>query len=505
MVHKGPIYTGSKAPLRPTAGDGEGQKRGLSGEICRLFEDCRGSFRSGRSYERAKALALSELVCMGRHTVTGLLATSGRQFRDWSATYRLFSRERVDPQALLDTVRRGVVRELPSGEPLVVGLDDTLVKKSGGKTPGVGWKRDPLGPPFHPNFIRAQRFLQASAALPASGVPSPARMIPIAFAHAPTPAKPSRRAGEWEWHLFRQRMREEGLPRRGAEMVAGLRRSLDSEGEEERRIVVVADGGYTNGRMIKNLPDRTTFVGRVRADAKLHRLPQQRSEVRRGRRLVYGDAAPTPEEIRQDDAVPWETARVHAAGKVHDFRIKTVSSLLWRATGPLPLRLIVIAPLSYRPRKGSRLLYRKPAYLISTDPDLEVAKVIQYYVWRWDLEVNFREEKQLIGMGEAQVRNESSVETAPAFAVASYAMLLLAACRAFGSGEIPGAIPPPKWRESIPKPRATATDFIQQLRAELWGEALGKDNFSGFVNIHPRVMKPEKNEPDLISAVLYAA
>ncbi len=442
---------------------------------------------------------------MGRHTVTGLLCASGAQFSDWSSAYRLFSRDRVNPQAMLAAVRRGVLAELSPGDPLVVGLDDTLVRKSGKKTQGSGWKRDPLGPPFCNNFIWAQRFLQASAALPASSGPSPARMIPVAFAHAPTPPKPSRRAGEWEWHLWKQRMREESLPRRGAEMVAGLRRSLDSEGEEERKIVVVADGGYTNGRMIKNLPERTTFIGRLRADAKLYLPPEERSGIRRGRRLLYGDRAPTPEEIRGNDAIAWQEVRVHAAGKVHDFRIKTIFPLLWRAAGPLPLRLIVIAPLAYRPRKGSRLLYRKPAYLISTDPDLDVAKAIQYYVWRWDLEVNFREEKQLMGMGEAQVRHASSVEKAPAFAVASYAMLLLAAHRAFGAARVPGAIPPPKWRASTSKPRASTADLVQQLRYELWGRSLGNHNFSGFVNGRPHVMKPEKCDPDLASAVLYAA
>lgn len=442
---------------------------------------------------------------MGRHTVTGLLCASGAQFSDWSAAYRLFARERVDTSALLSAVRRGVLAELPAGHPLVVGLDDTLARKSGKKTSGSGWKRDPLGPPFRVNFIWAQRFLQASAALPASSGPSPARMIPVAFAHAPTPPKPSRRASEWEWHLWRQRMRAESLPRRGAEMVAGLRRSLDSEGEEERKIVVVADGGYTNGRMIKNLPERTSFIGRLRSDAKLYLPPQERSEMRRGRRLLYGDRAPTPEEIRQDDAIAWEEVRVHAAGKVHDFRVKTIFPLLWRAAGPLPLRLIVIAPLAYRPRRGSRLLYRKPAYLVSTDPDLDVAKAIQYYVWRWDLEVNFREEKQLLGMGEAQVRNASSVETAPAFAVASYAMLLLAAHRAFGAGKIPGAIPPPKWRASASKPRSSTADLVQQLRYELWGRSLEQDNFSGFVNGRLGVTKREKCDPDIASAVLYAA
>ena len=196
---------------------------------------------------------------------------------------------------------------------------------------------------------------------------------------------------------------------------------------------------------------------------------------------------------------------MHAAGKVHDFRIKTIFPLLWRAAGPLALRLIVIAPLAYRPRRGSRLLYRKPAYLICTDPDLEVARAIQYYVWRWDLEVNFREQKQLMGMGEAQVRNASSVEKAPAFAVASYAMLLLAAHRAFGAAGVPGAIPPPKWRASASKPRASTADLVLQLRYELWGRSLGNHNFSGFVNGRPHVTKPEKCDPDLVSAGLYAA
>jgi hypothetical protein len=30
--------------------------------------------------------------------------------------------------------------------------------------------------------------------------------------------------------------------------------------------------------------------------------------------------------------------------------------------------------------------------------------LLQYYLWRWGIEVNFREEKALIGIGEVQVR-----------------------------------------------------------------------------------------------------
>ena len=32
--------------------------------------------------------------------------------------------------------------------------------------------------------------------------------------------------------------------------------------------------------------------------------------------------------------------------------------------------LIIIAPLAYRPRKGAKLLYRQPAYLICRDPSM---------------------------------------------------------------------------------------------------------------------------------------
>ncbi len=47
---------------------------------------------------------------------------------------------------------------------------------------------------------------------------------------------------------------------------------------------------------------------------------------------------------------------------------------------------MVIAPLAYRPRAGAKLLYRQPAYLIVSHPDLTLAHVVQHYVRRLDFE-----------------------------------------------------------------------------------------------------------------------
>jgi hypothetical protein len=113
--------------------------------------------------------------------VTGLLTTSGSQFQDWSAAYRLFSQDRVPVPEIFSVVRRGIADQLPLGAPFRAVLDDSLLRRSGLHTPGVGWRRDPLGPRFQTNFVRAQRFLQISGAMP--GKDGIFRLAPIAFLH----------------------------------------------------------------------------------------------------------------------------------------------------------------------------------------------------------------------------------------------------------------------------------------------------------------------------------
>ena len=425
-------------------------------------------------------------------------------FEDWSAAYRLFSEPRFDAEKIFDVIRRACLHETPSGEPFVAAMDDSLLRKTGKKTPGVTWRRDPLGPPFQVNFVRGQRVLQISGGVPLGEAPGPVRMIPLDFRHVPTAKRPRKVAPESEWAAYRQAQKTLNINRQGAERLRVLRERLAKD-DPTRDLWAVVDGRFTNGTFLKNLPEKTVVIGRVRSDARFHHPPAPESVVRRGRKLQYGDRAPTPEALRQDETVPWRTVRVWAADKVHEVRVKTMGPVLWRAAGAeRPLRVVVIAPLAYRPRKGSRLLYREPAYLICTDPDAPLEKIVQAYVGRWDIEVNFRDEKQIVGAGEAQVRSAHSVQSAPALAVAAYALLHLAGLRAFGKTGRPGDVPPPKWRKNAVRPRVTTADWIRQLRHELWGLGLRSGNFSGFSCERRRDGKPEKLSPDLEAAVLYA-
>lgn len=444
-------------------------------------------------------------MSLSRRTVTGLITTSGAQFRDWSADYRLLAEERVDPDALFGVVRRGVLGELSQAEPVVVAMDDTVSRKKGRRIPGTAWRRDPMSPPFQANFVWGRRFIQLSAVLPGGGEEAPGRAIPIDLVHAPSPQRPRRGADAQAWAAFRRASREQSLTRQGVERITRLRALLDQEGAADRVLWVVADGSYTNGTTLRRLPRATVLIGRVRSDATLHHVPPPRAAGEKGRPRRYAVETVTPDQVRLDGAVPWETMPVYAAGAMHTLRYKVVKPLLWRTCGPdRPLTLVVIKPLTYRLSRSSRLLYRHPAFLICTDPLASPEAIIKAYVNRWDIEVNLRDQKQLLGFDEAQVRTEASARLAPALVVASYAVALLAATRAFGVTGSPTSLPRPKWRQGSPRPRASTTDLLNQLRFELWGRGISTTHFSDFASAPTSDTSPEKLLPSLAATVFYA-
>jgi hypothetical protein len=444
---------------------------------------------------------MSALVGLGRRTVTGMLSASAQQFDDWSAAYRIFQRERFDRDALFAPARLAVVNCLGKKDPLVAVMDDTLIRKHGKKVYGTGWKRDPLGPKFHPNFVWGQRFLQLSAVLPEKPGISRARGIPIDFTHAPSPRKPSKKSSPQEWEEYRRLQKTMKASAVGLARVRQLRSQLDADPQEKDRPRLVAvDGGFTNRTVFRDLPHDTAAIGRIRKDARIFLPPDGSDAPRRGRPRWFGEALPTPEQIRQDSSVEWITVAAYGSGQVHHFQVKTLSPIRWLGSGHRDVRLVIISPLAYRPRKGARLLYRNPAYLICTDPELSLEQILQAYLWRWEIELNFRDEKTLLGVGEAQVRTEIAVESVPTLIVAAYAFLLLAGTEAKGSQP---ALPPPKWRKSLAGERDSTPRLIGLLRSQLWGKAMNV-NLNHFVKNTEGKTKPTLLADALPSAVCYA-
>lgn len=434
---------------------------------------------------------LAHLLCTQRRTVTGLLNTLGRHQQDWSKAYRLY-RDHVDAVAIFSPVLDGVLGLLPEGSALVIGLDDSYLRKAGKKVASCGWYRDPLGPAFHTNLMWAQRFIQLSAAVPDPDNPKRSRMIPIAMELIPKLPKPAKDATKEEVAYYEQIKALNSPGAHASRLLQRVREHLDAAGYSETIIRACGDGDYSNSTLLPQLPPRTVYIGRARSDLNLRDVPRQPTRRSVGRPRSYGQSLPTPEALRKDKSVAWEELSVCNGPKVTKVRYKRIARARWPVAGEKAVvQVIVIAPLRYKKRKNGPWKYTQPAYLVCTDADLPVAELIQSYFWRWGIEVNFKEEKQLFGAGQAQLRHDSSVSTAPAVCIATYAALLLAGIRAYGFHSRPPSIEPPKWYARKNATRVTSSDLIRQLRQELMLSAAG--HFSPLAFNNRPVINAEKS------------
>jgi hypothetical protein len=229
---------------------------------------------------------------------------------------------------------------------------------------------------------------------------------------------------------------------------------MNSMGFEGKTMIVSCDGSFCNKTCMAINDPKIVMLARCRTNAKLCRPSTQK-------RKVYDDAKFTPEEIRKDENIPWLKRAFFYGGQWREIRYKEISDVLWEnGTKRRPLRLIVLAPLPYV--RGGKRNYRNPAYLLATSIEVPVEILIQAYLDRWQIEYNHRDEKSILGVGQAQVWNELSVRKQPAFHVAVYSALLMANVIAYKDRPHLDFGERPKWRKE-PK-RNTCRALIGLLR-----------------------------------------
>ena len=282
------------------------KKNALDHALLGLVEHLRPAFGDVRVFERFRRLVFGMLTADERRTITALLEATGKSHCDWSADYRVFSRDVWEPTDIFARLVPSILTLNSSGgNRIVASLDDTNVRKTGTRIPGVAYRRDPMSPPFRANLIRAQRFVQTSMVIPFADGASASRAIPVGFDHAPSAGKVRKGASEHDKEVHRAEEKRCALSAYGNGAIKRLRTTLDTSGASEIRLLMAVDGSYTNQKVLKDLPERTDLIGRIRKVAVLHGLPV--SSDKRGRPQKYG-AALTPEQVRQDDAIAWKSA-----------------------------------------------------------------------------------------------------------------------------------------------------------------------------------------------------
>jgi hypothetical protein len=419
-------------------------------------------FRQERSFRRALRQALGSLTVVGTATLTRILAGLGLDQQDWSAEYRLQSRSDWDEQALFDALLPTALAYCGSRF-VPVAIDDTRLKKTGKRIPMTSYQRDPLSPPFHVNLQWGLRFLQASVLLPLHRKYNVnARAVPVRFVLAPAAKKPKRNAPAEQKRDYRRQQREHSLSQQALRLLDHLRQSLDQAGAGRKPLLVAGDASFCNRILFRPVRERIDLLCRTRADVRLC------WPAPAGSRRVYSPEKFTPRQVQQDQNIAWQTSKLWHGGQRRKLRYKEQLGVLWQpGAGRRRLRLLVLASIPYRRARSGQLYYRRPAFLLTTDLIAPTRELLQVYLDRWEIEVNHREEKTTLGVGQAQLRSMKSVGRQPALVVAAYSALLLAGLEAYGPTRTSVYRGLPKWRR--PRARPSCQDLLTLLRQQ-WHE-----------------------------------
>jgi hypothetical protein len=167
------------------------------------------------------------------------------------------------------------------------------------------------------------------------------RAVPIRFQEVSRVKRPGKRASDADKKRYKEAVKRKHLSRSFVEMGEQLRQELDLAGGRQKILVFTGDGSFCNRTCFGQIPERSSLLVRARMDAKLC------FRATAGSRRFYDPGKFTPGQVRQ-----------------------------WTST---------------------KLYYRDPAYLHTSDLANSVKPLLQIYSDRWQREVNHREEKDTLG------------------------------------------------------------------------------------------------------------
>ncbi|NMA41036.1 MAG: hypothetical protein GX937_12770 [Lentisphaerae bacterium] len=427
------------------------------------------AIKDSRVRARLESLVLGTLCGKNPKTITSILAFDAEcgnrdnSLDDWSAFYRFFSQSSWELEEFFSIIFSCAMSFCKEGESIKVLIDDTLVRKTGKKIPGAAYARDPLSPPFHTNLVWGQRMVCISLLVRASPT-VPYRSIPICFLLKP-PVRLPKNATDEQRQEFKELKKKSNMSIAGRQMLDWVRKRLDAmPGGSTRRLIVAADGSFANRTFLEKPPHHTIIIARCRDDLNLRKPIAPDKKV--GKRK-YGDKVPTPKQINQDATIPEKELTTGVKHQRATVRYKTVDEVRWPTVlKNQPCCILTVKGQYFH--KGGKRQQTKPAYLIVTgDYDIkDIEEILEVYLLRWEIEVGFRDQKNGLGIGKAQVWNENSVMKVPGFMSACYSMLMMASMRAFGDERGEQFAHLPRWRSKTPN-RPSLRDLIELLRREV--------------------------------------
>jgi hypothetical protein len=331
-------------------------------------------------FEVFTALLVGHVLAPVGRTVCGMLTAAGLA-GVWhhARAHRFFASTRWDVRQVGLTLATLIVQVLvPKQAPVLVAVDETLLRRRGPRVHAASW--------WHDGSAAGTRKVGYGNSWVVLAI-----LVTLPFARRPV-ALPV---------LF-------ALCEKGGRSRADLARDLLDQIAETfptRTIHLVADAAYGAGHFA-GLPASVTITTRVRSNAVFHHRAPARTG-KRGRPRLRGDRIGTPADIaaqatKQDR---WADTSIDRYGSTVTAQTTEIDALWYGTWRTDPVRVILVRN---QRRKPSPVGY--DIAIVTTDLASTVAEIIARYASRWAIEVAFHDAKNITGVGETRNRVTKAVE-----------------------------------------------------------------------------------------------
>jgi hypothetical protein len=338
------------------------------------------------------------LLCIGKHTVTGVMRGAGVADEDVSAFHRFFSRGAWDPQQVGIVVLRLALRLVRGDAPVMMTLDDTLARHTGKHIASAGMHRDPLlSTGRKPYFHFGHKWVVLAVVMT---MPWGKRLsLPVLV------------------RLYRTEKAAKAAAKTYVKLTDLALQMLTDLGKhyEDRRFVVYADNAYVNRTLVQGRPKNIEIVGRGRMDAALYGLPPKRDKSTKGRPRIRGAKLHSPQQ-RADSRRSWTKLSVTIYGRATEVQVKVFDAIWYKVSHGSLVRIVLV-----RGWPG----HDKDDVLVSTDLSLRAGAVIEGYCQRWSLEETFGWAKSRLGFEDPRNRAEHAVQRTAPMALWAYSIVVL--------------------------------------------------------------------------------
>ena len=350
-----------------------------------VLDTFRPAFRRSSTFAVFALLATGLVAQAGRRTVVGMLAGVGVAAAvSFHTACRFFSRHTWDADRIgLALARLVVDRLLGEHAPIMVVVDDTLIRRWGPKVFGAFWTHD--GSAQDPNALgRGNRWVVAGIVLTVPFCSHPVCLpVLLRLWRGKGTASPVRLAGE---------------------LISVLAQAFP-----DRRIHVVGDAAY-HGKPL--LIAGATITTRLPANAVLYALAPPRTG-KRGRPRLKGDRIGGPAQIAA--TASGRQVTVTRDGRADTVEAATSDAIWYGAFGNPPGRVVLVREPADQ----------KALAIFTTDLDSDAEANVARYAHRWPIQTAIAAGKQTLGIGQAQNRLQRAVERTLPFQFIVYRLVIV--------------------------------------------------------------------------------